>query len=199
MEEIKQNINFLDVKIIVENNQLITDLYQKPTDSQQYVHFKSCHPPHTKRNIPFNLARRYCTIIEKETSKEQHLLNLKSTLLKLDYPRNLIQHSIQQAKKIPLEELRSPKEHNTEKQPLAFVTTFNPRNFDIFKVIKETISMLDASPQMKRGMSKFNLINSKRQPANIKQILSRVKDVELVQLSWNATKLNLKDLKFPSE
>ena len=139
------------------------------------VHFKSCHPPHTKINIPFNLARSYCTIIEKETSKEQHLLNLKSTLLKLDYPRNLIEHSIQQAKKIPLEELRSPKEQHTEKQPLAFVTTFNPRNFDIFKVIKEAISMLDASPKMKRAMSNFNLINSNRQPANIKQVLSRAK------------------------
>ena len=48
MEESKQNINFQDVKIIVENSQLITDLYQKSTDTQQYVHFQSRHPPHQK-------------------------------------------------------------------------------------------------------------------------------------------------------
>ena len=37
------------------------------------------------------------------------------------------------------------------------------------------MSILDASPKMKRAMSKFNLLNSKRQPANIKQILSTAK------------------------
>ena len=62
-------------------------------------------------------------------------------------------------------------------QPLALVTTHNPRNPDMFKVIKSTISLLDASPNIKRAMAKVQLINSKRQPPNIKQMLTKARFV----------------------
>ena len=65
-EESKTEADYLDIKILVKDNKIITDLFQKPTDSQHYVPFISSHPSHTKRNIPFNLARRICTIMEKE-------------------------------------------------------------------------------------------------------------------------------------
>ena len=32
------------------------DLYFKPTDSHQYLHFSSCHPYHYKKGIPYNQA-----------------------------------------------------------------------------------------------------------------------------------------------
>ena len=175
MEESTNSISFLDIKVIIENNKIVTDLYQKPTDSQQYVHFKSCHPPHTKRNIPFNLARRTCTIVEENKSRDDKLGNLKIVLLKQGYPKSLIENSIEKAKNIPLEELRHPKEKQSAKEPLAFVSTHNPRNPDMFKIIKETISLLDASPKMKKALAKYKLINSKRQPKNLKQMLTRAK------------------------
>ena len=65
-EESKTEANYLDIKILVKDNKIIIDLFQKPTDSQHYVPFISSHPSHTKRNIPLNLARRICTIMEKE-------------------------------------------------------------------------------------------------------------------------------------
>ena len=176
-EESKKEISFLDIKIIIEDNKIVTDLYQKPTDSQQYVHFKSCHPWHTKRNIPFNLARRYCTIIEKDLSKNEKLKSLKSVLIKQGYPSRLVDSGIQKAKSIPLEELRQTKQKENTTQPLAFVTTHNPRNPDMFQVIKNTISLLDASPKMKRAMEKVQLINSKRQPPSIKQMLTKARFV----------------------
>ena len=77
-DERQQEINFLDIKLIIRNNQIITDQYRKPADSQLYVYFNSCHLSHTKRNIPFNLARLACTIIEYESSKSQKLDKLHS-------------------------------------------------------------------------------------------------------------------------
>ena len=141
-EESRKEISFLDIKLIIENNKIITDLYQKPTDSQQYVHFKSCHPSHTKRNIPFNLTRRYCTIIEKSTSRDEKLGNLKSCLVQQGYPSGLIDNGIKKANSIPIEELRQPKQNNSMIQTLAFVTTYNPRNPDMFQVIRNTISLV---------------------------------------------------------
>ena len=45
----------------------------------------------------------------------------------------------------------------------------------MFQAIRNTISLLDASPKMKRAMANSKLLNSKRQPPNIKQMLSRAK------------------------
>ncbi len=41
------DINFLDVKVYKSGNRLCTDLFTKPTDTHQYLHFSSCHPLHT--------------------------------------------------------------------------------------------------------------------------------------------------------
>ncbi|RUS70853.1 hypothetical protein EGW08_021381, partial [Elysia chlorotica] len=51
-------IPFLDVMVTLHNNTLHTDLYSKPTDTFNYLHWTSCHPHHTKRSIPYSLAFR---------------------------------------------------------------------------------------------------------------------------------------------
>ena len=38
-----------------KRNQLVTDLYVKPTDTQ-YLHASSCHVSHCKKSIPFSQA-----------------------------------------------------------------------------------------------------------------------------------------------
>ena len=38
-------VTFLNTRIIREGNHFITDLYTKPTDTHQYLHRHSCHPP----------------------------------------------------------------------------------------------------------------------------------------------------------
>ena len=42
---------------------MITDIYYKPTDIQQYFHFKSHHPQNRIKSTPYTLARRICTIV----------------------------------------------------------------------------------------------------------------------------------------
>ena len=40
----EMEINFLDIKIKLEDGKLETDLYTKPTDSRDYVLYNSAHP-----------------------------------------------------------------------------------------------------------------------------------------------------------
>ena len=61
------HLPFLDVLLLKPGNSIVTDIFHKVTDSQQYLSFNSCHPKHTKINIPFSLARRQCTIVSDET------------------------------------------------------------------------------------------------------------------------------------
>ena len=41
-----------------KGNQLVTDLYVKPTDTHQYLHASSCHVSHCKKSMPFSQALR---------------------------------------------------------------------------------------------------------------------------------------------
>ena len=45
------SIPFLDTSASVKNNQIILDLYKKPTDRCQYLLTSSCHPAHVTDNI----------------------------------------------------------------------------------------------------------------------------------------------------
>ena len=40
--KMKMKVNFLDVVIKIKNGRLSTDLYSKPVDSHQFVHYNSC-------------------------------------------------------------------------------------------------------------------------------------------------------------
>ena len=46
-----QSVNFLDTTIKLENDQLLSDVYAKPTDAHFYLRYDSCHPRHCKPGI----------------------------------------------------------------------------------------------------------------------------------------------------
>ena len=176
-------MNFLDIHMIVQNDKIITDIYFKPTDTQNYVPFKSAHPRHTLINIPYNLARRLCTIVDEKTTLTTRLKELKDTLRHLGYPKTLIDNGLKKATEIPQEQLRTPKEKTQEGNILTFVSTNNPRNPNFYPIIKESISVINASPKMKRELNKTKLIPSKRQPQNLKRILTRAKFISQVTVN----------------
>ena len=48
-EKSKEKINFLYLVIKLTDDKIFADLYCKPTDSHQYLHYDSCHAEHIKR------------------------------------------------------------------------------------------------------------------------------------------------------
>ena len=48
MEHSLKELPFLDILIKNVNGKIITDIYHKPTDTQQYLHFRSHHPKNYK-------------------------------------------------------------------------------------------------------------------------------------------------------
>ena len=49
-------ISFLDTSSSLSEGVLSTDLYSKPTDTNQYLLLSSCHPPHVAKSIPYSQA-----------------------------------------------------------------------------------------------------------------------------------------------
>ena len=97
MEYCKYKIPFLEILIKRNENSIWMDLYHKRTDTQRCLPFISSYPNHCKRNIPFCLAWRICTIAENNAEKLKNLKNLKSNLSKYNYPDSLIKQRFQRA------------------------------------------------------------------------------------------------------
>ena len=113
MEYSFKELPFFDMHIKNENGEIITDIYHKPTDTQQYFHFNRYHPQNCLKSIPYTLAWKICTIIANKKLRKFHLKELYIKLHQRGYPKTLISKGI--AEKIPLKELRSHKKHNSEK------------------------------------------------------------------------------------
>ncbi|XP_048246899.1 uncharacterized protein LOC125377449, partial [Haliotis rufescens] len=171
MESSESKIPFLDVLVVKEDTKLKTDIYYKPTDTHQYLQFGSCHPRHTRTNIPYSLARRVCTIVSETDKRDLRLKELMGYLRKLGYPLRVINDAIEKSLKIPRHTLLKPNEKSVGDQIIPFVSTFNPNNCDIMPVIRDNLPILQQSDKMKQGLNKFKIIKSTRQPKNLKQIL----------------------------
>ena len=51
-------LEFLDLKIMIRNGKLETELYTKPTNLQLYLDFTSNHPSHCKSGLVYGQALR---------------------------------------------------------------------------------------------------------------------------------------------
>ncbi|GFN76433.1 hypothetical protein PoB_000293900 [Plakobranchus ocellatus] len=95
------HVSFLDVLISLSDGILHTDLYSKPTDTFNYLHWSSCHPYHTKKNIPYSLAFRLIRICSSEEDLKNRLHQLSLHLQTRGYPLRHIKSAIAKAKQSP--------------------------------------------------------------------------------------------------
>ena len=58
---------------------------------------KSCHPKHSKTNIPFILTRRIFNIAENNNISQKRLKKLEKVLVSQECPQSLIRDAINQA------------------------------------------------------------------------------------------------------
>ena len=118
----------------------------------QYLDYNSCHPRHIRRNVPFNLARRICTIVNDESLRHKRLEELKVCLLKRHYSLAVIEYGIEKAKDIDITILRTPHEH-IDTDIITFVTTHNPNNVNMFNFFYKSIrKYLMIAPAVKTSL-----------------------------------------------
>ena len=170
---------FLDCMVIKNGNLIETDIFYKPTDSKTYLLFTSCHPKHTKVSIPFSLARRLRTIISNEDTFDIRAQELEEYLIKQKYPKTLIQAGIQKAKSLHRTNLLNEINPRNNQDAIAYVSTYNPRNPEIFGELRRDIDILKRDSQMKSVLKNYKIIKSKRQPPNLKRLLTKAKFEEM--------------------
>ncbi len=172
-------IPFLDVMVIKEGGKIITDIYTKPTDTKNYLLLSSCHPRHVKTGIPITLATRLVTIVSEPTLLEKRLQQLEMDLLNRGYPKSLITNGITKARSKCRQSLLNPSGRGEAREGiLPIVTTHNPHNFNFHRLVTNTIDSLRSDTRLRPLVPKLTLINSKRQSANLKAMLTKAKYVD---------------------
>ena len=58
---------------------------------------------------------------------------------------------------------------------VPYVSTFNPRDPEMFRVIMDNMPILQADEKLRNILSNYIIIKSKRQPYNLKRLLTKAK------------------------
>ena len=158
--------------VINKGGRIQTDIFYKPTDSKQYILYTSCHPKHTRNNIPYNLARRLKTIVSENAVLFQRLGELKTYLEKRKYPLKLIEDAIEKVKLLDRTCLLKKPEKSKESHIIPYVTTFNPEIFCEIRQHKRNLHRNDDLHKIFKGKI---FLKSKRQTPNLKRLLTKAK------------------------
>lgn len=174
IEKSHSQLPFLDILLQIKDKKIITSMYHKPTDSFNYLNFASNHPAHTKRNIPYSLARRIRGIVSTKLDRIKSYLELRLRLLVKAYPDNLIKNAILKAESQSRDSIINPITTNLSTtvnltpNTLTLVTTHH----NILDNIGHTFITL-AKDSKVDSLKQHKMIHALRQPPNLKLKLMR--------------------------
>ena len=97
-ESSKESISFLDLNVRLSDGQLETDLYIKPTDRHQCLHYSSTHPEHTKQSIVFSQGIRVSRTWSYEKDFKKNTMEMKSWFFKRGYHKSLAEKELRKLK-----------------------------------------------------------------------------------------------------
>ena len=127
-------ITFLDT-VVYKGNRFITEsvldvrTHYKATETFQYTHFSSCHPPGVKRRFIKGEALRLLQTNSTKATFEEKIKHFESRLIERGYPKNLVQRTLSEVifenRKQTLQQ-KPRLEPRTNKRILPFVTQYHP-------------------------------------------------------------------------
>ena len=170
----RAKINFLDVTVIKKGNQLVTDLYIKPTDTHQYLHASSCHVSHCKKSIPFSQTLRLNRIFSENTFFDKWCNELEIWLKERGYSDKLVRGQILKARKFSRSEVLNKQKRMGNKSRIVFDITYHP----VFSKLKNKLSeihlLLTPDREHEKVFAHVPIIGFRR-AKSLKDILVRAK------------------------
>ena len=165
-------INFLDTTVkFNEHRELITTLYNKPTDTHLYLEYSSAHPSTVLEKGPFGQylrLRRICTL---DKDFKTNAFKLTGYYLKRGYPASSLKKHFNRANQFKQSDLLEDNPRETIDTPVM-VTQFNPRNPPIKSLIRDNWNIIQNTDELKQIFKDKPLIGYKRLP-NLKDLLTR--------------------------
>ena len=110
----------------------------KPTETFQYTHYPSCHPPGVSKGFIKGEALRLLRTNSSKTTFEENIRNFRVRLRMRGYPRNLVDLILSEVKFTETEtESALQQRQKTQNKPLPFVTQYHPSVPNLKKILME--------------------------------------------------------------
>ena len=145
----------------------------KPTETFQYTHFTSSHPPGVKKGFIKGEALRLLRTNSSKKIFEEKIETFKSNLLERGYPEKLIQTTLLEVKFEGRKLALQPK-HKENKRILPFVTTYQPSVPNQKQILMKNWHLIEQQPLLSEIYRDPPLISYKR-GRSLKDILVRAK------------------------
>ena len=148
---------------VAQQQESILDIktHYKPTETFQYTHFNSCHPPGVKNAFIKGEAMRLLRTNSSKTSFEESLVKFKQHLRIRGYPKTVIERSLSGVNSADrpsgLTQNKKAKE-----RILPFVTTYHPAVNNLKQTLMEQWSLIQNQPLLKTIYLKPPIISYKR-------------------------------------
>ena len=170
----EDTLEFLDLKIMIRNGRLETELYVKPTNLQLFLDYTSNHPTHCKDAIVYCQALRVVERCSELGSAQPHLENLRSKFIDRKYPTELVEKQFEKAKSKDRKALifQKRKQNEGEDKKVRLIFTYNRSNPPLHKWIRESKKFLVSPKGKELGR---NMQIAYKQPKNLRKIVGGCK------------------------
>ena len=148
----KKSIDFLDTIVYIKNRRLHTTIFTKPTDKQNYLHYKSEHPLPLKNSILFGQILRIKRICSEAKEFMKNCTKMLSKFTLRGYPKIITQQAYH--KTFPLQRnnlLKTKMKKRSQRIPL--VVTYNRTLPPLDAIVDKHWYILQSDPKME---DKFN-------------------------------------------
>ena len=139
----QHNINFLDVKVKLEQGKIMTSLHTKPTDAHLYLSWSSCHPNHILKNIPKGQFIRIRRICSEYKDFIKHSNELIYHLIERGYPNKIITKAFNEVKNIERTSLLLDTSKSQRDEKVIFTCTWHPKFSELPSILKKNYHIIE--------------------------------------------------------
>ena len=167
----KSETNFLDVTVKKDQKgYLSTDVYQKKTDTHNYLNNASAHPEHSKKSIPYSQFLRLKRIISDPETLRIRINEYIEYFVNSGYKRKSLRKTADQVYRGELKTSSKPHDNNT----VRLITTYNRTLPDMKAIVNKHWPILSTNERC-QYVSKMNPQVVYKRNKNLKDILVRAK------------------------
>ncbi|XP_069479435.1 uncharacterized protein [Ambystoma mexicanum] len=154
-------LHFLDVELEIGEDGIITNIYHKPTDVNNTLHFRSHHPTHLKNNLPYSQFLRLKRIISTTDTLRNENLLMTQRYKERGYPESIIKKAEEKTLTLERKDLRISRNRSKE-IPFLYALRYSAQSHHITRMIKKNWGIIKLDPQLKRLFPEPPIIAYKR-------------------------------------
>ena len=156
-----ESVSFLDILASIQDNQIQTSAYYKPTDSHNYLLYSSSHPQHTLNSIPFSQFLRLRRLCSDDRDFESKCEEMRSFFVHRGYPQSLISAALAKVSNISRASALTPKTA-TSSNRVPFAYTFHPTNNPLKSIVRRNFNLLESDTRTAQIFDEPPLFSCKR-------------------------------------